>query len=52
MSIAGRYTDVVLDEKERPRPYQEQPVEYTERDVLVGRVSPETAGWLALLGFM
>src|SRR3972149_6982840 len=52
MSSAGRYTDVVLDEKERPVQRGEQPVEYLERDVLLGRVSPEYAGWVAVAGFV
>jgi len=52
MSGAGRYTDIVLDEKERPARREEQPVEYLERDVLLGRVSPEYAGWVAVAGFI
>src|SRR3972149_1440631 len=52
MSGAGRYTDIVLDEKERPVRREEQPVEYLERDVLFGRVTPEYAGWVALAGFI
>ena len=35
-----------------PRAHGEQLVEYPERDVLMGRVSPEAAGWIALLDFL
>lgn len=52
MSIAGRYTDVVLNSKERPLHHEEQPVEYLEGDVLRGRVSPAYVASGLLLGLL